>query len=358
MARLSELLCRTVYALRIDSAVRATIARRRVSILMYHRPSPDGLERHLRYIVSHYNVISLDMLVDALRTRDWRAIPKRALVLTFDDGAREVAGLVGVLRRYGTPATMYVCSGITGTNRRFWFEAVPDPWQLMELPNERRLELLERCGFVPTDEAGERSALSLDELARVSDVADIASHTRFHPPLTTCTDEEAEFEIDASRGEIEALSGRSCLHFCYPHGYYGQREAELVRKAGYQSARTIDFGWNGPRSDAYRLRILGTVDDSAVARLAADLSGICFLFRWRETGRLDGRMYPERAASGRRVRLRHLGLDRRGPPAQRQRAGLLRFRVHERQLARQEEQVGRRDDERDPGEHRHAVRRA
>jgi peptidoglycan/xylan/chitin deacetylase (PgdA/CDA1 family) len=295
MALLSELLCRAVYALRLDSAVRATVARRRVSILMYHRPSPEGLERHLRYLVRRYNVIPLDTLVDALRTGDWRAVPRRALVLTFDDGARELADLVDVLGRYGTRATMYICTGITGTNRRFWFEAVPDPWQLMELPNERRLEQLERSGFALSDEAAERSALSLDELGRVSEVAEIESHTRFHPPLTTCTEHEAALEIGASRGEIEALTGRPCRHFCYPHGYYGERELELVRKAGYDSARTIDFGWNGPRSDPYRLRILGTVDDGPVARLAADLSGMCFLFRWRETGRLDGRARPRRA---------------------------------------------------------------
>jgi peptidoglycan/xylan/chitin deacetylase (PgdA/CDA1 family) len=287
--RLSEFVCRTVHALRVDSIVRATIARRRVSILMYHRPSPFVLDRHLRYLVRRYNLIQLAALVEALREGDWAALPTRALVLTFDDGAREVAKVVDVLRRYQAPATMYVCSAITDTNRRFWFEVVAHPQELVRLPQARRLEALRRVGFTPTDEAPKRSALSREELAGMCDVASIESHTRFHPPLTTCDDEESDLEIRLSRGEIEGLTGRPCLHLCYPHGDYGEREVELARKAGYRSARTIDVGWNGPGTDPYRLRILGTVDDASVARLAAELSGIGFLFRWRETGRFDGR---------------------------------------------------------------------
>jgi peptidoglycan/xylan/chitin deacetylase (PgdA/CDA1 family) len=271
-----------VRALRVDSLVRWTIARRRVSILMYHRPSPATLERHLRYLVRHYRPIPLATLVDALRDGAWNGVPERALVLTIDDGARSVAECVDVFRRYEVPVTVYVCSAITGTNRRFWFDTVFDPWQLMWLPHEERLEALSRVGFTPTGEAAEPSALSLEELAEVAEVAAIESHTRFHPPLTTCPPDEAEREIRESRSEIEAMTGRPCVHFCYPHGIHGEREVELARRAGYRSARTVDLGWNGPRTDPYRLRILGTSDDCSVARLAADLSGVGFLFRLRE----------------------------------------------------------------------------
>lgn len=295
MPALSEAVCRAIRALRVDSVVRATIARRRVSILMYHCPSAACLEEHLGYLAPRYNLIRLDLLVDALRSSEWRRIPNRALVVTFDDGAADVADLADVLRRHGAPATMYLCSAITGTNRRFWFEAVADPYALLSLPNARRLEVLAGAGFRLDGEAPERSTLSRDELEQLADLVDFESHTRFHPPLTTCTDDEADEEINASRTEIERLTGRPCRHLCYPHGDYGEREAELARRAGYLSARTIDIGWNGRWTDPYRLRILGTLDDASVPRLAGELSGIGFLFRWRETGRLDGRAAPLRA---------------------------------------------------------------
>ncbi|HKP17777.1 MAG TPA: polysaccharide deacetylase family protein [Gaiellaceae bacterium] len=292
MPPLSEVVCRVIRTLRVDTVVRATIARRRVSILMYHRPSPACLEEHLRYLSSCYNLIRLDSFVDALRSGDWHRVPDRALVLTFDDGAAGVAALADVLRRHRAPATMYLCSSITGTNRRFWFEAVPDPYALLPLPNARRLEVLSSAGFRPDVEAPERTTLSPEELERMADVVDFQSHTRFHPPLTTCTDDEADDEIQVSRSEVESLTRRPCRHLCYPHGDYGDREEELARRAGYRSARTIDIGWNGPRTNPYRLRILGTLDDASVARLAGELSGIGFLFRWRETRRLDGRAAP------------------------------------------------------------------
>jgi peptidoglycan/xylan/chitin deacetylase (PgdA/CDA1 family) len=279
-----------VRALRIDSLVRATIARRRVSILMYHQPTPETLERHLRYLARHYRLIPLRTLVEALHRRTWDNVPKRALVVTIDDGARAVVGLLDLLRRYEVPATTYVCSAIVGTNRRFWFEGVPDPWDLMELPQDERLTELARLGVDPCEQARQGSSLTLDELGLVAEVAEIGSHTRLHPPLPTCTAEEAELEIRASRAEIEAVTGRRCRDFCYPHGIYGEREVGLARASGYDSARTTDIGWNGPGTDPFRLRILGTIDDGSVARLAAELSGIGFLFRWRETGRLDGRL--------------------------------------------------------------------
>jgi peptidoglycan/xylan/chitin deacetylase (PgdA/CDA1 family) len=297
MGRLSERLCHTIRALRADDLVRATVARRRVSILMYHRPTAAGLERHLEYLLPRYTLIPLDALVDALASGEWDALPHPALVVTFDDAASEIAGLEHVLRRYDVPATVYACSAIAGTNRRFWFEAVPDPWSIIELPNPTRLALLAEAGYAPESAAPERSALSRDELERLCHVADVQSHTRFHPPLTTCTDAEAELEIRASREEIEALTGRPCLHLCYPHGIYGDREVAFARQAGYRSARTTDIGWNGPHADPFRLRILGTVDDCSMARLAADLSGIGFLFRLRELRVRRAPRWPRRPAT-------------------------------------------------------------
>jgi hypothetical protein len=79
------------------------------------------------------------------------------------------------------------------------------------------------------------------------------------------------------------------LHFSYPSGYYGHREMRLARLAGYRSARTTDIGWNGPRTNPYQLRILGTVDDCSIDRLAADLTGIGFLLRFTEKRRRSGR---------------------------------------------------------------------
>jgi peptidoglycan/xylan/chitin deacetylase (PgdA/CDA1 family) len=93
--------------------------------------------------------------------------------------------------------------------------------------------------------------------------------------LTTCTDEECAREITQSRIEVTALTGRECRHFSFPNGDYGHREIELVQKAGYSTARTVEVGWNDRRTDPFRLRLLTSAcDDLSVNFLAAQMGGI------------------------------------------------------------------------------------
>ena len=129
----------------------------------------------------------------------------------------------------------------------------------------------------------------------MSDIADFGSHTRFHPILTACSDEEAWTETATSKKEIEALLGRPCEHFAYPNGDHTERDAANVARAGYASGRTIDVGWNDERTDPFRLRVLGIPDDASLDRLAADLAGAGFVWRWLETRRWDGKHVPVKA---------------------------------------------------------------
>ncbi|MBN1343310.1 MAG: polysaccharide deacetylase family protein [Phycisphaerae bacterium] len=92
-------------------------------------------------------------------------------------------------------------------------------------------------------------------------LADIGSHTRTHPILTTCSDEEG-------------LVAGFCLDFCCPDGDYAGGELRLVEQAGYRSARTVEVGWNHARARPFRLRITGVTDDASVSLLASQPSGI------------------------------------------------------------------------------------
>jgi peptidoglycan/xylan/chitin deacetylase (PgdA/CDA1 family) len=256
--------------------VRETIATRHAAILLYHDPSPTVLEAHLRYLSSRYRFIALSDLVDALHARDWSKIPEKALVVTLDDGVKGNFALLDLFVAYSVVPTIYVCTEIVGTNRHFWFLETDDATGLKSLPNSERLaRLLETVAYTPDREYPERQALTCAEIRAMASHVDFQSHTRFHPILTTCGDDECEVEIARSRVEVENLSGSACIHFSFPNGDYAERELELVKRAGYASARTIDFGWNSVRTDPYRLKILGcSSDDESVNRLAADLTGI------------------------------------------------------------------------------------
>jgi peptidoglycan/xylan/chitin deacetylase (PgdA/CDA1 family) len=274
--------------------VRHTIARRRVTIALYHDPTPEQFERHLRYLSRRYTFITLDHLVEAIRAGDASRLPPRSLVVTFDDGHRGNRALQPLFERYGLRPTIYLVSRVVGTRRRFWFRHVGEAQShaLMSLPHDERLEVLrQRSGFTPTTEYLEEDpqALSLAEISGLAGCVDFESHTCFHPSLVTCSDAECEAELRDSKRDLEKLLGRECRHFSYPNGDYSEREVRLARAAGYLSARTVDVGWNDAGTDPYRLRITGVTDDASIDLLAAQLSGITMYLRYLKAGSLRGR---------------------------------------------------------------------
>jgi peptidoglycan/xylan/chitin deacetylase (PgdA/CDA1 family) len=278
--------------------IRNTYGRRRVAIVLYHDPSPEVLERQLAWLRRGYEIIGLDTLVDAIHSGDWAEVPPRSVVLTIDDGHSGNRALAEVLRADRVRPTIFVCSRIVGTARRFWFEGLPAAAaeSLKSVPDERRLaKLAERWDFSPEREypGSPPQALSRAEIAEMLDCCDFQSHTATHPILLRCTAERAREEIEASRREVEEMTGALCAHLAYPNGCYSDREAILAREAGYRSARTVDIGWNHAGTDPYRLRILSVADDASPTVLAAELAGLKWLSRlWRREGRLDGRFQP------------------------------------------------------------------
>lgn len=292
---LSEAIAAVVRASGLPALVRHTFGRRRAAILVYHDPQPEVLERHLRYLARRHAFCSLDTVVDAIRAGDWSAVPPRAVVLTFDDGHRGNAALEDLFRRYDVRPTIYLCSQVAGTRRRFWFHAAGDDRQaLKRLPSAARRRELARRGFDPLREHDDaRDALSREELSTLAPVADLASHTRLHPVLTTCDDAECEEEITRSRAEIEQLTARPCRHLSFPNGDHTERERRLARAAGYASARTIDLGLCDVRTDPFALRALVVPDDASVTRLAAALVPVGPTYvRRLLSGSLSGRHRP------------------------------------------------------------------
>lgn len=261
------------------AAIRHLLARRRVSLLLYHNPEPEVFALHLHYLRSRYNGVALTQVIDAICNGDWRSLPDYPLVITFDDGWRDNLACFELCRHSGFPVTIFACSAIVDTRRHFWWTATPEPEPLKAISTQRRLEVLTATGFSPEREYLDRQALTRQDLESVNDCVEVGAHTRFHPVLTGCTDAEAWEEIHRSRSEIEELTHSPCQHFAYPNGDYTGRELRMVMRAGFRSARTLAVGWNTPSTDPYQLRILGTPDDATVDRLAADLSGAGLLYR-------------------------------------------------------------------------------
>jgi len=233
------------YYLGVRAFQRGVIARRRragsqrawngVRIFGYHRvvDEPDDVlaisrrtfRRHMELLQeADVEPVSLERALDLLQ----RPVTGRYAVVTFDDAYHDnLAHAVPVLEELGIPATIFAPTWIVGGNATYyWYDRPPRALTWAEL--------------------GDLAAGGL---------VDVQPHTRTHPRLPALAEASARAEIEGSKEDLEAHLGRPGAVFSYPAGLFGDREAAIVRAAGFRAAVSTDPGVNtGGHDDAQRLR--------------------------------------------------------------------------------------------------------
>lgn len=269
----------------IPTAVRALLWRDRVAILLYHDPSPETLDAHFRYLKDKVEFVPLSQA-------NSRGNGRPRVAVTFDDGHIGNAALLPVFIKYGVQPTIYLCSGVVTYERTHWFlhPIAKDAGvqRLIRMKNGERLAELDARGFHQDSLDGQAttSGLGADQIEAMRPYVDFQSHTRFHPTLTRCDDDECYEELSVSKVEVERIVGKPCEHFAYPYGMFGAREVEILKSAGYKTGRTTDVGWNDESSDPYRLKAFDIEDDSSVHWFAAQLTGLTLAPRYLRLGKV------------------------------------------------------------------------
>ena len=54
--------------------MREILCRRKVAIVLYHNPTPEVMEQHMRYLAKHHHFITMKRLVDTLRTGEDQSV--------------------------------------------------------------------------------------------------------------------------------------------------------------------------------------------------------------------------------------------------------------------------------------------
>lgn len=236
---------------------RAAVQKRRITIVVLHGLSPEAADRAFAFYARAYNVIPLSRAVEAIERRDPAGLPPRTLVITFDDGLRSHYELLPAIRKHGLPVTVFLCAGLVGTNRHFWFlhdgPARRDP-RWADLSHTARLERLRQDGFCFEKEYETRQALSRAEIEEMRPFVDFECHSMFHENIETCEPDELRRAIVESKKKLERDFGFPIQAFAYPSGDYRLDHLALVKEAGYRSAVTIDPGLNSTDSDVFRLK--------------------------------------------------------------------------------------------------------
>jgi len=139
------------------------------------------------------------------------------------------------------------------------------------------LPVLDRFGFkatwyIITGKLGLPSYMTTAELKRLeSDGQEIGGHTVSHLHLGGLSDSVAEEEIKGSRLRLEATGFTHVESFAYPFGDYNQATPNLVREAGFATARTILWGQNTTGDNPYLLKSWPIVSNTDVSRIKEEI---------------------------------------------------------------------------------------
>jgi peptidoglycan/xylan/chitin deacetylase (PgdA/CDA1 family) len=193
---------------------------------------PGDFAGQLRWLRRHgYHPVTLRQAYDY-----WRrglALPRRPVVLSFDDGYPEDFSVVApLLRRFGWPAVL-------------------------------NLEILHVVH-------GDLSPRQLRTLA--SSGWEIDAHTLTHPDLTTLSEGDLRHEITGSRVWIQRRVGVPADFFAYPSGRYDANVIAVVRAAGFRGAVTTNYGAASPRDGMFTLDRIRVDRSDGVSGFAAKLS--------------------------------------------------------------------------------------
>jgi peptidoglycan/xylan/chitin deacetylase (PgdA/CDA1 family)/CelD/BcsL family acetyltransferase involved in cellulose biosynthesis len=288
-------------------------------ILYYHRINDDGdpffpatsttaFDRLMRFVVRHYNVVSLGAMLDRLESEE----VEQLMAITFDDGYLDnYQNAFPILQRYGLPATIFLTTGVIDSREPLWFEQLAlalkktrQEFVDLEIDIPRRFwtrseaERLDANGKIyaalrSCSDAERRHWLS--EILRQLDVRDherhgkmlawddirlmkahridFGGHTVTHPFLSKLPPQQVTWEASECKRRIEAELQTPVDHFAYPSGRaedFAPSNQELVHSAGYKAALTTLWGPNHPCTNRMELRRGGPWEENP-ARFAYKL---------------------------------------------------------------------------------------
>ena len=248
-----------------------------------------------------------DMKVDVLPLPEAVAslcsgrLRRPCVALTFDDGYRSnLTQTLPVLERHGFPATVFLTTGLTGTDRTLWpsrlnlalSHSTQDRliWAgqsfFLSTPEDRiatlarlqqgvktvagnapgaavaEIEALLGTGEVRVGPDSPFAMMTPDDIGAClrSGLIDFGAHTVSHPLLSRLDDARLTMEISGSIAAVEALTGRACRSFAYPNGQrtdFDRRAIDALRKRGIQTAVAAIEGPNAPTADPMQIRRWG-----------------------------------------------------------------------------------------------------
>jgi peptidoglycan/xylan/chitin deacetylase (PgdA/CDA1 family) len=270
-------------------------AARSLAVLAYHEVrDPDRFAVQLDHLRRTAAPVGLEEVIAAAGGRV--GLPRRAVLVTFDDGHRDVLETaLPLLRERGIPAVSFVVAGLIDTDDPPWWTEVKalvehggtvasvagrSPQDavraLKRIPNSERLAAIDELRRSATAPAPGVAQLTTSDLGRLeSEGVSIGSHSLTHPCLSTCETDEIDVEIERAHELLAGAVGHEIDSFAYPDGDADARVASAVRRTGHRAAFLFDHRLSPPRPrNMLAISRLRTNADDSVDRFSIILSGL------------------------------------------------------------------------------------
>lgn len=256
-------------------------------VLLYHRVidleldpqelavSITNFNNQIKYLSEKYEVVPLKNLLS--NRLSWSV--KRKVAITFDDGYFDnYNNALPILKKYNLPATIFVSSGLVGSNYEFWWDSLEQIFLANpDLPDYLRFNVkntfyeydsvtankeiiynnliqifksldsvqihetigyLRDWGKVGSGARNTHKCLNSLEIISLSNSAliEIGAHTVNHCKLSNENAEIQKYEIETSKEQLEQLTSKNISSFSYPFGSsvdFTNESARFVKEAGF-----------------------------------------------------------------------------------------------------------------------------
>jgi peptidoglycan/xylan/chitin deacetylase (PgdA/CDA1 family) len=263
-------------------------------ILPYH--DINEFEKQILYLRKYYKIVDMNEVAHVLNNNSKFTRP--CIVITIDDGYLDNYTLAyPILKKYDISATIYVTSGLVGTNSGLWLDDIAYALEhakvrklyLRELFGDEVLDISTNqekknamhklyCSLLNKNNSGrqdliqklfellkveksilnrERLMLNWDEITEMSmNGITLGAHTLSHPSLPALSPESARQEIKYSREIIENKLVKPVVHFAIPNGRkddFTDDLREFCRAESFHTVVTTEMGLVGLSSDRFAL---------------------------------------------------------------------------------------------------------
>ncbi|MEM7113921.1 MAG: polysaccharide deacetylase family protein [Chloroflexota bacterium] len=209
---------------------------------------PDRFEAHIKHFrEQQYTPLTVSAYVDLL-TNEPKKLPKRPLLVTFDDGTADFhANVLPILQKYNFPVTLYITTKYIGDTTRWLIGAGAGNMPMLTWQQVRDIQ--------------------------ASGLVEIGAHTETHPQLDIIPATAAVNEIVGSKRALETQLGQPVQSFAYPHGFHKTAVRQAVIDANFSSACAVKNALSAIHDDRFALSRITIEIDMSIEKVEGLMAG-------------------------------------------------------------------------------------